>query len=190
MRTAHLTLLLGGARSGKSHYAETWAADHGDRVLFVTTAEAHDDEMRERIQAHRASRPPEWNTLEAPRQTAAALGEMLGGAAYDTVVIDCLTLLASNILIGLPEDTPQAVATDAILTETRALLAVMRDHPVRGLLVSNEVGMGIVPPSRLGRLYRDALGRANQEAAHAADEVLLFVAGLPWHLKHDTPDMK
>jgi adenosylcobinamide kinase/adenosylcobinamide-phosphate guanylyltransferase len=183
--TGHFTLLLGGARSGKSRYAEDWAAQQGGRVLFVATAQAFDDEMRERIAAHRTARPATWHTLEAPTATGDALRDRLREAAYDTVVVDCMTLLASNALLALPEDAPQAAATQAVLSEARALTATWADAPghTNLLVVTNEVGMGVVPPTRLGRFYRDALGRANQHLAAAADEVLLFVAGLPWALK-------
>jgi adenosylcobinamide kinase/adenosylcobinamide-phosphate guanylyltransferase len=176
-----LILLLGGARSGKSAYAEKWARERGDRVLFVATAQAFDDEMRERIAAHRASRPGGWDTLEAPLNVGAAIEAR--GDGYDIVIVDCLTLLASNALLQLPEDCAQAQAEAAVLRETDALLTAYRASSATWLIISNEVGMGIVPPYRLGRLYRDALGRANQRIAQQADEVLLLVAGLPWRLK-------
>lgn len=177
-----LIFLLGGARSGKSAYAENWARERGNRVLFVATAQAFDDEMRERIAAHKASRPPSWDTLEAPLNVGAAIAAQGGG--YDTVIVDCLTLLASNALLQLPEDCTQAQAEAAVLRETDALLDAYRLSPAVWLVISNEVGMGIVPPYRLGRLYRDALGRANQRIAGHADEVLLLVAGLPWRLNN------
>ncbi len=179
---AKLTLLLGGARSGKSSYAERWAAQHGDRVLFVATAQDFgDEEMADRIAAHRASRPSHWHTLEVPLNAGPAINAELANHPYDTVVVDCMTLLASNALLTLPEDATDA--TPVVVEEAKALIAAQRASTARWLIVTNEVGMGIVPPSRLGRLYRDALGRANQVLAEAADEVLLFVAGLPWQLK-------
>lgn len=181
--TRKLIFLLGGARSGKSYYAEQWARSHGDQVLFVATAQAFDDEMRERIARHRSERPAHWHTLEAPQRTAEKIGETLEKAAYDTVLIDCVTLLASNVLLTLPDDCSQDDANEAILREVNALLEVYGKSSATWLVVSNEVGMGVVPPSRLGRFYRDALGRANQRIAQAADEVLLLVAGLSWALK-------
>jgi adenosylcobinamide kinase / adenosylcobinamide-phosphate guanylyltransferase len=159
-----LIFLLGGARSGKSHYAETWARENGKRILYVATAQALDDEMRERIDQHRFQRPAHWQTL-------------------DTVVLDCITLLASNILLTLPEDCSQSAANQAVMDEAESILAARHASDATWLIVSNEVGMGLVPPYRLGRLYRDALGYANQRLALAADDVLLFVAGLPWKLK-------
>ncbi len=180
----HYTLVLGGARSGKSAYAERWAAEHGGDVLFVATAQAFDDEMRERIRQHQAQRPPEWVTLEAPLNTGEALAARLQTQRYDTVVVDCMTLLASNRLLTLDEAAVVAEATPAIVREAQALLNTWDAHGTGHLLiVTNEVGMGVVPPTTLGRVYRDALGRANQLLAAAADEVLLFVAGMPWALK-------
>jgi adenosylcobinamide kinase / adenosylcobinamide-phosphate guanylyltransferase len=181
---AKLILLLGGARSGKSTAAENMAAAYGQPVLFVATAEAWDDDMRARIGNHQASRPADWRTLEAPR----GLAESLRAAHSEdplppVIVLDCITLLASNILLGLPEDCTQEAANTAITTEIDALLGFIAPSDSTWLLVSNEVGMGIVPPYRLGRLYRDALGRANQRLAQAAHEVILLVAGLPWRLK-------
>lgn len=181
--TGRLIFLLGGARSGKSAYAERWAREQGQQVLFVATAQAFDDEMRERIAHHQAERPPDWHTLEAPLNPASALGAALENKQYDTVLIDCITLLASNLLLTLADDCSQAEANAVIMREVDSLLTVYQRFDATWLMVSNEVGMGVVPPSRLGRLYRDALGRANQRLAQSADEVLLLVAGLPWALK-------
>ncbi len=177
----HLTFLLGGARSGKSRYAESWGREHGQRVLFVATAQALDDEMRDKITHHQAQRPVHWTTLEAPLHTGDAIQRALDG--HDTVIVDCLTLLAANVLLGLPEDGSQDEANQQVLTEIDDLMRAYHASDATWLIVSNEVGMGVVPPTRLGRLYRDALGSANQRVAQVADEVLLFVAGLPWKLK-------
>jgi adenosylcobinamide kinase/adenosylcobinamide-phosphate guanylyltransferase len=178
-----LIFLLGGARSGKSYYAEQWARENGNHVLYVATAQAFDDEMRERIARHREERPAHWQTLEAPLEAPQAIAEQLAESAFDTVVIDCLTLLASNLLLNLPDDCSQDEANAVILDEVVNLLAVCESSSATWVIVSNEVGMGVVPPTRLGRFYRDALGRANQRVAQAASDVLLLVAGLPWSLK-------
>lgn len=178
-----LTLVLGGARSGKSTYVEDRARATGERVLFVATAEAFDDEMRERIARHRADRPPGWTTLEAPRNIRQPLLAALAAQPYDTVVFDCVTLLASNALLALSDEDSQDDATAAVLAEVNGLLDAYAASEARWWVVSNEVGMGVVPPTRLGRFYRDALGRANQRLAAAATDVQLIVAGLPWRLK-------
>jgi adenosylcobinamide kinase/adenosylcobinamide-phosphate guanylyltransferase len=181
--TKRLIFLLGGARSGKSAYAEQWARGQGKQVLFVATAQAFDEEMRTRIARHRQERPDHWQTLEAPLQAGAALAPILDSSAYDTVLLDCITLLAANILLALPEETTQNEVNHAVLDEIEKLLDVYARSSATWLIVSNEVGMGVVPPTRLGRFYQDALGRANQRIARRADEVLLLVAGLPWKLK-------
>jgi adenosylcobinamide kinase/adenosylcobinamide-phosphate guanylyltransferase len=179
---SNLILLLGGARSGKSTTALRMAAERGgNSVLFVATATASDDEMAARIAQHRAERPAAWQTLEAPRQIGAALAQI--APLPSVIVVDCITLLAANALLALPEDCTQAQANDSVLAEIDSLLAVQRACAATWIVVSNEVGMGIVPPYRLGRLYRDALGSANQRLAAAADEVHLLIAGLTWRLK-------
>ena len=180
-----LTLILGGARSGKSSYAEALAAERDGPVLYVATAEAFDDEMRARIAGHKAQRPAHWRTLEAPRHPgpaiADAFGAQDGGAAV--ILLDCLTLLANNVLLELPEDAGEAEAGAALLAEVDELLAAREAADADWIIVSNEVGLGIVPAYPLGRLYRDALGRANQRVAAVADRVVLMVAGIPLAVK-------
>ena len=180
-----ITLLLGGARSGKSRHAKQWAEDRGGNVLFIATAQAFDEEMRERIANHQQERPATWMTLEAPLEVGAAAGVALTEAfePCTTVVLDCMTLLASNVLLAQRADASVREITDALLAEVDAILVACRAQTADWLIVSNEVGMGIVPATRMGRDYRDALGAANQRLAAEADEVLLFVAGLPWRLK-------
>lgn len=176
-----LILLLGGARSGKSRTAEAMARQiGGEEVLFVATASPGDDEMRQRIAVHRQARPAGWRTLEAPLKVAEHLREV---DAPGVVLIDCITLLAANVLLTFPEGCPQAEVNQAVLAEIEALLALQRSQEAAWIVVSNEVGMGVVPPYPLGRAYRDALGAANQRLAEAADQVILMVAGLPWTLK-------
>jgi adenosylcobinamide kinase / adenosylcobinamide-phosphate guanylyltransferase len=178
--TKTLTLILGGARSGKSSYAEQLAAQAGGQVLYVATAQAWDDEMAARIAAHRAERPAHWATLEAPRQVGAAIA---AAPAADVVLIDCLTLLASNVILALPAAEDAHAAEAALRAEVNALLAAYATSSASWIIVSNEVGLGIVPATPLGRVYRDALGRANQRLAAAADRVLFMVAGLPMTVK-------
>lgn len=182
-----LTFVLGGARSGKSSYAQAWATaqagagKQAGKVLFVATAQVFDAEMSSRIVRHQSERPATWRTLEQPLGVGAALSAQ--PPAELVVVVDCLTLLVSNILLALPEDASQAAVNQAVLAEAEALCSAQRASAAAWLIVSNEVGMGVVPPNRLGRFYRDALGYANQQIARAADEVLLLVAGIPWRLK-------
>jgi len=168
-------LVLGGARSGKSGYAERLAADCGEPVLYVATATASDAEMAERIAQHRAQRPAHWRTLEAPTDVARQTAAALDGAR--TVLVEDLGLLLSNRL--LEDEADGHVAEAGAGAEVEALLRL----PANVLLVSNEVGLGLVPPYPLGRVFRDALGRLNQHAAALADEVVLIVAGLPLRLK-------
>ncbi len=180
MAHGKLTLILGGARSGKSHYAEALAAQAGRRVLYVATAEAGDEEMEARIAAHRARRPPEWETLEAARGVGAALIAHPSAAHADAILLDCLTLLVSNVILSGGEEEPDAdTAWPWVQAEIEALLAAHRRLPGHFIIVSNEVGMGLVPPYPLGRTYRDCLGWANQALARAADRVVLMIAGIP-----------
>jgi adenosylcobinamide kinase/adenosylcobinamide-phosphate guanylyltransferase len=184
-----LTLVLGGARSGKSTYAEALASRLGRRVLYVATAEALDDEMRARVAAHRAARPPEWATLEVPLGVGAALQASPEAARADVILLDCLTLLVSNVLLAAGDDAAagadvKAGATLAqIRAEVDALLAAHRRLGAHLIVVSNEVGLGLVPAYPLGRTYRDGLGWANQTLARVADRAILMVAGLPLDLK-------
>ncbi len=176
-----LTLILGGARSGKSSYAQRLAAERGRVVVYVATAEAGDGEMADRIAAHRAERPAHWQTLEAPRAVGTVIRSGAGQA--DVILIDCLTLLANNVIVPLPESITAPEAEAALNVEIEALLNAYAHSAAEWLIVSNEVGLGLVPPYPLGRVYRDALGRANQRLAAMADEVLFMVAGLPLKVK-------
>ena len=172
-----LVLILGGARSGKSDLAQRLATE-GESVLFVATAQAGDDDMAQRIEAHQASRPDEWDTLEEPTDLEDALRPVLD--EYDTVLVDCLTLWVSNLLLE-HENAPDAESL--ILTRAQALLNLYDESDARWIVVSNEVGMGIVPPYELGRAYRDALGRVNQLFAAKADKAYFMVAGIALDLK-------
>jgi adenosylcobinamide kinase / adenosylcobinamide-phosphate guanylyltransferase len=169
---ARVTLVLGGARSGKSRFAEALLARHAGRRIYVATAEALDAEMAERIRRHRDRRGPCWETLEAPLD----LPGVLAAAGDGAVLVDCLTLWLSN-LMGAGRDI--AAATTALLDA----LALRRAPTV---LVSNEVGGGIVPDNALARDFRDAAGLMHQAVAEVADRVVLMVAGLPLLVK-DSP---
>ncbi|MDK2980347.1 MAG: adenosylcobinamide kinase / adenosylcobinamide-phosphate guanylyltransferase [Chloroflexota bacterium] len=175
-----LTLILGGARSGKSHHAQEILRTAGGPVLFVATATAGDEEMAARIRAHQVSRPPHWTTLEAPLNVGAAI--RAAGFEGDAL-LDCLTLLASNVLMTCPQPLDEALYQEKMDGEVAELLAAYTAGTGDWVVVSNEVGLGLIPPTPLGRFYRDVLGRANQRMAAAADRVLLMVAGIPMQVK-------
>jgi adenosyl cobinamide kinase/adenosyl cobinamide phosphate guanylyltransferase len=170
-----LVLILGGARSGKSRYAQELAPQLGARVAYLATAEARDDEMQTRIANHRAERPADWQTLEAAR----AVGATLARAQADVIILDCLTLLVTNVMLAAEEADQPARVNDEVVK----LLAAYRAGNFSLVIVSNEVGMGIVPDNALARAYRDLLGAVNQHIARVADSVVLMVAGLPMRVK-------
>jgi adenosylcobinamide kinase/adenosylcobinamide-phosphate guanylyltransferase len=169
-----VTLVLGGVRSGKSCWAQELAGKF-ERVAYVATAQARDEEMREKIRRHREDRPTHWQTLEEPLELSRVLIDH--GAKFDLLLIDCLTVFVSNLM--------DAAQTDAASMERRldGFLEALRTVPATVILVSNEVGSGVVPPYPAGRRYRDALGELNQRVATIADNVVLMVAGLPLALK-------
>lgn len=182
-----LILILGGARSGKSRLAERLAGQLGRHVLYVATAQAGDPEMAGRIARHRERRPASWRTIEAPTGVGQALAQASGTA--DVVVLDCLTLLASNLLAPLGNEPDEATAAALLERELDGLLAAYEEGPASLIIVSNEVGWGLVSPYPLGRLYRDLLGWAHQRLAAQADRVYLVVAGIPLDLKRLQADM-
>jgi adenosylcobinamide kinase/adenosylcobinamide-phosphate guanylyltransferase len=169
------TLVLGGARSGKSALAERLVSESGLARVYVATATAGDDEMRERIARHRAQRGDGWRTVEEPLALLDCLARE--AARERAVVVDCLTLWLSNLMHAGQDDE----------AETRKLAAWLprADGPI--ILVSNEVGLGLVPETPLGRRFRDAQGRLNQRVAAAVDSVVFIAAGLPLWLKHPAP---
>lgn len=169
-----LILVLGGARAGKSTFALRLAKEYAGEgsVTFIATAQALDDEMAQRIARHREERPAHWSTIEEPYQLDEAL---IKASNSDVALVDCLTLFLSNWLLRSDERTLQEV--------TERFLATVRSQTQTVICVSNEVGLGLVPETPLGRTFRDLLGRVNQQFAEAADEVYLLVAGLPLRLK-------
>jgi adenosylcobinamide kinase / adenosylcobinamide-phosphate guanylyltransferase len=169
-----VTLVLGGVRSGKSRYALQLAAG-AQSVTFLATAERREDEeMQRRIERHRAERPQHWKTIEEPLDLASAIEEVND---CDLLLIDCLTLFAGKLLDVCGEDSADLSARIA------ALCAALKTARCPVVLVSNEVGSGVVPAFELGRRYRDLLGEINQQVAAIADHVVLMVAGLPLVLK-------
>jgi adenosylcobinamide kinase/adenosylcobinamide-phosphate guanylyltransferase len=182
-----LVLVLGGARSGKSAFAEQLAASSGRRVAFIATATAGDDDMRARIARHRASRSPEWLTIEEPLQLAGAVRR--AAELADVLLLDCITLWLANWMGQQSDleldDAPGEAYTGRVLLDIEELLATLATlGPGKTLVaVSNEVGLGIVPAYPLGRVYRDTLGWVNQRLARSADRVYLMVAGLAVDIK-------
>jgi len=171
-------LLLGGARSGKSAHAQKLGENLGSKVLFVATAQGLDEEMRVRIEAHKRVRPAHWRTLELSSHLAKGIESQAGEA--DFIIVDCLTLLMSNLLVVGSESPGME---ERIMGEVLSLIETMDRMSATFVIVSNEVGSGLVPENALGRLYRDLLGKANQKVAARADEVYLLVAGLPLRVK-------
>lgn len=181
-------LIFGGARSGKSALAEKRALESGMRVVYVATAQALDAEMRQRIAHHRARRPASWGLVESPLNLAATLRQH--AAADVCLLVDCLTLWLSNLLfagaaarqaeMGTPLDCP------LLRDETQAVLAALPLLPGKVILVSNEVGWGIVPMAAVSRLFADEQGRLNQRVAAVCERVTLVAGGLPLTLKPAT----
>ena len=182
-----LTLVLGGARSGKSDYAQRLVESDGGKVLFVATATASDEEMRARIAAHRQGRPAHWETIEAPTRVGQALRS---APAAEWILLDCMTLLVNNILVGFAEPIVETDFYHAVDEEINALLDVILKSEARWVIVSNEVGLGLVPAFPLGRFFRDALGRVNQRLAQEADTVLFMVSGIPMLVKGELPNLR
>ncbi len=182
-----LTLILGGARSGKSSYALRLAQERARQVVFVATATAGDADMAARITRHRAERPSWWQTREHTQHVGDAL--LAEPPQAELLLLDDLTLLVSNVLlqtVGKKDASDLAVQAQihkAIAAEIEALLTAQQQLGIPWIVVSNEVGWGLVPASPLGRVYRDALGWANRAVAAAAHEVFLMVAGIPLTVK-------
>ncbi|OCL26135.1 bifunctional adenosylcobinamide kinase/adenosylcobinamide-phosphate guanylyltransferase [Orenia metallireducens] len=184
---SRLILVLGGARSGKSSFAEEIVAKLGGLdVTYLATSEVRDQEMKQRVQLHRCSRPREWTTIEEPKSIGEVLANLKQGAV---VLLDCLTLLISNLLLEEQElgedeyDFSEKDKEEVIVEEIEKIIAEVRKRNLTLVIVSNEVGQGLVPPYKLGRVYRDIVGRANQLVASEADEVYITYVGLPIEIK-------
>lgn len=179
-KDAHLTLVLGGTRSGKSVYAESLLKPfQNGRVLYVATAECWEGEgtMKERISRHQERRPSSWKTLEAPVSLGEKIGESLREESFDAVMIDCMTLFVSNVMMRLSDEGDSAELEKKLEEEIASLLGVVDLFPCHWVIVSGETGLGIMPDNRAGRLFCDALGLVNQLLASQADRTVLVVAG-------------
>ena len=169
-----MIFITGGCRSGKSRYALHYANQHFPRKLFMATCEALDEEMVRRIENHKKVRGPEWQTIEEPIEIVRKIRE--SGRDGEVILIDCLTLWLYNLLTKWDNDLK-------IIDETEKLIKTIKQSPASFILVSNEVGMGIVPADPLSRRYRDLLGTMNQKIAEALDTVIFMVSGIPIFLK-------
>ncbi len=168
--------ITGGARSGKSSFALRLAQNIGGKVTFIATAQAGDAEMLKRIQIHRQDRPEDWATIEEPFDVASAIDSVKGN---DVVIVDCITLLISNLLCST-EDFDDNLW---IIKEIERLIRSAKEFIGTVIIISNEVGMGIVPENRLAREFRDIAGRANQIIASYADQVYVCFSGIPVLIK-------
>jgi adenosylcobinamide kinase/adenosylcobinamide-phosphate guanylyltransferase len=178
-------LITGGARSGKSSFAQELASKLGGTVLFVATATAGDEEMKQRIEEHRRRRSPAWHTLEATTHIGAQIRQRIGGARV--VIVDCITLLVNNLFSEYGrranEQIDTALLEKEVTAEISELMECINQVDASFVIVTNEIGLGLVPADKVSRLYRDLLGRANQVLAGRADEVYLMLAGLPVSVK-------
>jgi len=190
-------LVTGGARSGKSTFAEQICARLSKKnVIYIATGIAFDEEMKERIKKHRSQRPCDWYTLEAYAQLEVRLNDLFerkehnDGTIFDCALLDCLTIMTNNFMMDLIEDwdnisDEQAINIEMkIKSEIKSLYDFCKKHDIHLVIVTNEVGMGIVPEYKSARYYRDIAGRVNQYAALMADEVYLCVSGIPVKIKN------
>lgn len=182
-----LILVTGGARSGKSTFAEDMVRKLGDNVVYIATSAACDDEMKERIKKHREQRPAGWVTVEAYKDIGLHLKDVLMGK--DAVILDCITIMVSNLMLEKAMDWEGISAEEICKVEARVkieiveLISAAEEASVPFVIVTNELGMGVVPPYELGRAVRDIAGRANQMLANAAEEVYLCISGIPVRIK-------
>jgi len=169
-----ITFILGGARSGKSRFAVKLAQGNGRKVAFIATCLPLDSEMKKRIGIHKKTRPSHWRTFEAPRDMPSLLKQI--GHKFETIIIDCLTLLVSNLLL-------KGLDGNDIESQVNKILRSLKKIKARAIIVSNEAGLGIVPENKLARDFRDIAGRINQTVASKSDEVIFMLAGLPLKIK-------
>lgn len=170
-----LIFITGGARSGKSHFAKRLADGIKGRRVFLATAQALDEEMKSRIEIHKRERPAGWDTIEEAKYLSETIKNC--DKKYEVILIDCLTVWISNLLAN------DSFNESEIMKEVKSFISKCREIECTTIIVSNEVGSGIVPANRMARIFRDIVGKANQEIAEVADEVYMIVAGIPLKLK-------
>lgn len=175
-------MVLGGSRSGKSQFAEEIAGQMGGRVIYIATAAVRDGEMTERVRLHRERRPQSWETVEEEKNVPGILGK---GREGDVFLLDCATLWITNLLLdeSLPKPGATPAEKNAYVVEQAARLADTVESGAHLIIVSNEIGLGLVPEHPLGRVFRDLAGKVNQVLAAKADQVYFTVAGLPLEIK-------
>ncbi len=185
---SHITLITGGARSGKSSFAEELIREKGENILYVATAKPIDEEMKDRIKKHRERRPAHWDTLEQYCGLRAVLPER--SQHYDGILLDCVTIMSTNIIFDQPMMMKEEISFEEMMAAEKVLIDEIHDFiscfpdlSCDLILVTNEVGLGLVPEYPLSRFYRDALGRVNQALGKAADEVYFVTCGVPMKIK-------
>lgn len=171
---AEISLVLGGARSGKSAYALHLAGKAEKKAVFIATCQALDKEIAERIELHKKTRPKSWHTFEEPYKVSLLLNKI--GNKFEVILIDCLTLLVSNLML-------KGLKADVIAKEVNRIFDALGKTKAKAVIVSNEVGLGIVPDNKIGRVFRDVAGRINQLAAGKSDKVYFMISGIPWKIK-------
>ncbi|HER23706.1 MAG TPA: bifunctional adenosylcobinamide kinase/adenosylcobinamide-phosphate guanylyltransferase [Candidatus Atribacteria bacterium] len=181
MARGKLIFIIGGARSGKSSFAEKIAAKISKEVAYIAAAQPLDEEMAHRIKKHQEDRLDTWETYEEPIKIRELVSRL--GVEKEVILIDCLTLLTSNLLLRKKERVEDFKWQEKILSEIEKLAEVSFKAPAQVIIVSNEVGMGLVPENPLGRVYRDILGRANSIIADKADEIFMMISGIPLKIK-------
>ncbi len=176
-----LILITGGVRSGKSTFAEKLAAKLGKKVAFIATAQALDEEMEQRIAHHLQNRPSHWETFEEPYQVSEVIRKV--GQETEVILVDCLTLLISNLMREYQEGSSNQKLDDTITQRINEIIELSCQSKAVVIVVTNEVGFGLVPANPMGRFFRDILGKANQLIAAKSDCVYLMVAGIPISIK-------
>ena len=165
---------MGGARSGKSSFALKLAEKNAKKVAFIASCQPLDSEMKKRIILHQKARPVHWQTFEEPHRITPLLGKI--GGKFQLIIVDCLTLFISNLLL-------KGFREDSIENEVNKLLSMLKKIKAQSIIISNEVGLGIIPKNKLARDFRDIAGRMNQIVAQKSDKVFFMAAGIPLKLK-------
>lgn len=169
-----IIFIVGGARSGKSRYALQLAKDNGGRVGFIATCKPRDAEMKRRVMRHKNNRPKHWETFEENDGLPALLEKI--ASKFEIIIIDCLTLLISNLML-------KGIKENLIENKISQIFAIIKKIKAQAIIVSNEVGLGVVPENKLVRNFRDIAGRINQVVADKSDSVFFMVSGIPWRIK-------